>query len=102
MEVSRAALGMTQSLLRGSAKQLPKFRCSALPACQIEFLDTQATGAVFMTQKTLGYVPVSETADYETEQAAANLKCLATGGGIVADTMGLGKTFIVFLFIIQQ
>ena len=52
-----------------------------------------------MIQRTLRYIPLSEAPNSEAERAAAGLVGLATGGGIVADTMGLGKTFLALFFI---
>lgn len=51
VEPSRSVLQMTLSSTHGMAKVLPKFRCSVLPACSVDFFDTQITGAVFMMQR---------------------------------------------------
>ena len=52
-----------------------------------------------MMQKTLGCIPLSGSHTSEVESAAARLKSLATHGGIVTDTIGLGKTFLALLFV---
>lgn len=93
VESSRSVLQMILSSTHGQAKVLPKFPCSVLPTCVVEFLDTQITGAVFMMQKTLGSIPLSEPHTSKAESAAARLKSLAAHGGIVTDTMGLKKPF---------
>ena len=90
---------MVESSSHGVARILPKSQCSALPSCRVQFLDTQITGAVFMIQRTLGRVPLSGAHTPEAERASGDLESLTTHGGIVADTMGLGKTYLALLFI---
>ena len=82
---------------RGSS--LAKVLCFILHACRAEFLDTQITGTAFMMQRTLGGVPLSGAPTSEPERAAAGLEGLAIHGGIITDTMGLGKIFLVLLFL---
>lgn len=65
-----------------------------LPNCNVEFLDSQVTGAAFMVMKTFGGWPTQTDTDLETE-----VRCVSTHGGMIVDTMGLGKTYLALLFI---
>lgn len=85
---------MTVTGQHGQAGLLPKMTCSMLPNCNIEFLDTQVTGAVFMVMKTFGEWPIPSNPDI-----AAKVKCVATHGGMIVDTMGLGKTYLALLYL---
>ena len=78
---------------------LPKFRCAAFPTCKTEFLDTQITGAVFMLQRTFGEISLPQAPPEESLCAAERLKALITHGGIVTDTIGLGKIFLALLYL---
>lgn len=99
VDISRVVLAMSQTSYHGVAQILPKFRCNALPDCRAEFLDTQITGAVFMLQRSNSSIPMPPSPTPETDNAAAELQALATHGGIIADTMGLGKTYLALLFV---
>ena len=90
---------MTFASTHGQSKTLPKFNCSAIPTCKVQFLDTQITGAAFMLQRTIGYIPPTKHDVSHNDPESARLSSLVTHGGIVADTMGLGKTFLALLFI---
>ena len=41
VELSRAVLGVVESSSHGVARILPKFQCSALPSCRVQFLDKE-------------------------------------------------------------
>lgn len=97
VEPSRAVLQMMKSSSHGLT--LPKFRCLTLPTCRVEFLDTQITGAVFMLQRTFGSIPLPSDSTDEVHKAAGSLTGPRTHGGIITDTMGLGKTFLALLFV---
>lgn len=89
---------MVQTGLHGQSKILPKFQSLLLPNCKVEFLDSQVTGAVYMVQKTYGGFPELDD-DRGRCDAAKKLESLATFGGIIVDTMGLGKTYLALLYL---
>lgn len=53
-----------------------------------------------MLLKTLGYIPVPADAPDDVKEAASTLIDLATGGGMLVDGMGLGKTYTAILFLV--
>jgi SNF2 family DNA or RNA helicase len=71
-----------------------------------EFFAYQITGAMYMLQRSLGEFPYKTNGKIAPEfnedaiiEAIRSLDCLPTGGGIVADQTGLGKTIQTLLFI---
>ena len=71
--------------------------------CDFEFLDSQINCAAFMLQHTLGIVPsVQPSNAYPLEKLqkdAIDVLGPRTFGGLVCDTMGLGKTLATILFM---
>lgn len=56
-------------------------------------------GAMFMLQHSYKNIPLLFKSTKEVWNAAAALTGSCTHGGIITDTMGLGKTFLAFLFM---
>lgn len=52
-----------------------------------------------MILRTLEHVPLSGVPPPEVMRASADLVSMTTHGDIVADTIGLGKTYLALLFI---
>lgn len=78
----------------GTSHLLQKFKSLILPNCGVTFLDSQVTGAVYMIQKTFGHWPYPID-----ESIAQGLRCLATHGRFIVNTMGLGKTFFALFYL---
>lgn len=97
VELSRSVLKMVEMGYHGQAKILPKFRCSLLPNCRVNFLDSQITRAVWMLQRAHERVPL--LADLSKHVTPRPLETVTTYRGVVVDTMGLGKTYLALLFI---
>ena len=93
VELSRKALKMQFASVYGQTQQLPKFKCTALPTCKVEFLDTQITGTAFKLQRSVGKIPPSKHGIGHDDPKRAGLKSLVMHGGIVINTMGLGRPF---------
>jgi hypothetical protein len=77
---------------------IPVFTCSLLPKCQVKFLDTQITGAVWILQRLLGFVPRYPGLDDQNHnEARLRLRSVPIGSAIYADMTGLGKTLTTCL-----
>ncbi|KFY93428.1 hypothetical protein V498_04442 [Pseudogymnoascus sp. VKM F-4517 (FW-2822)] len=99
VDTCRTVMGAVFARKHGEAQVLDKVTLSSIPGCNIEFLDSQLTGAMFMVTKTLGYVPIPVDASDEVKEAASTLAGLATRGGLLVDGMGMGKTLTAILFL---
>ncbi|OBT75776.1 hypothetical protein VF21_05558 [Pseudogymnoascus sp. 05NY08] len=99
VDTCRTIMGAVFARKHGEAKILDKVALNSIPGCNIEFLESQVSGAMFMLIKTLGYVPVPADASDDVKEAASTLADLATGGGMLVDGMGLGKTYTAILFL---
>ncbi|KFY97411.1 hypothetical protein V500_02085 [Pseudogymnoascus sp. VKM F-4518 (FW-2643)] len=97
-ESFRLQEAITGGCIRKKARD--KVTLTSIPGCKIEFLESQLTGAVFMLMKTLGHIPVPVDAPDDVKEAASTLIDLATGGGMLVDGMGLGKTYTAILFLV--
>ena len=88
----------------GQKLDLDKSQCGTIENCEVAFLDSQVNGAIFMAQRSVGGALIQEErlADPAVREAAEKLKCLATGGGYLVDSTGLGKTMTSCLFINQH
>ncbi|KAL1623787.1 hypothetical protein SLS54_004248 [Diplodia seriata] len=98
---SRLLLGLKTS---GHHEHDPSLELSATTSLNItsfSFLDHQASGAAWMLQRTLGFVPNYSGRpddDDEVEKAMEACKGQRTYGGILADGTGAGKTATACLF----
>ena len=104
VEPSKVVLGMKTVGKHGQAEILDQSKCTTLPRCKASFLDSQVTGAVFMLQRSYGYVPVDSVRanDPEVAKACESLNSVKTGGGYLVDVTGFGKTDTACLFVSQH
>ena len=77
-----------------------KYKCIIFSTTKITFLDSQINGAVFMIQRTYGFISLPKvlTQQKSVATAALNLASICTKG-VIVDTMGLEKTLLALLFI---
>ena len=100
-KLSKAIFGMVYKSKHPPAQILDKNYRIFWPKCFIAFLDTQINGAMYMTQRTCGIIPITKAMRQASavQATAAKLQNIKTFGGWVMDTMGLGKTFTSLLFL---
>ncbi|OJD38094.1 dna repair [Diplodia corticola] len=101
IEDSRLLLGMTSTAKHSHDASLDMCSTTTLDIPSWKFLDLQVTGAAWMLQHSLGYVPnyVLPSQEAAAKEVYDSLRSLPSYGGVLADVTGTGKTSTAGLFM---
>ena len=101
VNLCRALLNIKVVRKHEQAQVLDRSTCGLFLRCLITFLDSQINGAVFMLQRTLRKIPLTDkfTNQLKMQEIVKELESIKTSAGILIDIMGFRKTYMTLLFL---